>query len=290
MRSSSKPYARPASTKSATTDNKCKQCGGTGLVSIETTMRAYIDQIKMPHIYGDNDDYPIQVMGKCPSCRGGFYGRVDAAKKLAGIPTTFYDKRISEFDWNLYVKEDGTLADTTMHQNAVTSFIEKFEEWENKHLGLYIYSKAKGTGKSLLASCICNELMSTRAIRTRFVNASDLIDIAQSAEKDSYEEYRKNPMKLLYDCKFLVIDDLGQRTNSEWLEDILYKLFDERMRNGRLTIVTSNMSIDALPYNDRIADRLNAICLPLHLPEIRIRSKESMDKRNDFLKEMGLIT
>ena len=97
-------------------------------------------------------------------------------------------------------------------------------------------------------------------------------------------------MKLLYDCKFLVIDDLGQRTNSEWLEDILYKLFDERMRNGRLTIVTSNMSIDALPYNDRIADRLNAICLPLHLPEIRIRSKESMDKRNDFLKEMGLIT
>ncbi len=255
----------------------------------QMTMKEYIDRIKGVHIYAD-ESFMTNVSSPCPTCRGGFFGRVDVAKKLAGIPTTFYDKRISEFNWDLYVKEDGTLADTSMHQNAVKSFVETFEEWEKKHMGLYIYSKAKGSGKSFLASCICNELMSTRAIRTRFVNASDLIDIVQAADKNSPEEYKRDPLKLLQECKFLVIDDLGQRKDSEWLEYLLYKLLDERMRNGRLTVVTSNMSIDSLPYDDRIADRLTAMCLPLHLPEIRIRSKESMDKRNDFLKEMGLIT
>ena len=258
-------------------------------MTVTMTMKDYIDSIKKPHIYAD-ESFETRVSKKCPTCCGGFSGRVDTAKKLAGIPTTFYDKRIDAFDWSLYVREDGTLAETAVHQNAIHSFIDSFEEWEQKHMGLYIYSKAKGSGKSFLASCICNELMSTRAIRTRFVNASDLIDIVQSADKNSPEEYKRDPLKLLQECKFLVIDDLGQRKDSEWLEDILYKLLDERMRNGRLTVVTSNMSIDSLPFDDRIADRLTAMCLPLHLPEIRIRSKESMDKRNDFLKEMGLIT
>lgn len=288
MRSSERRFAEPMKSKSDTT-SKCPTCGGSGWVIELMSMKNYINQNHLEHIYQD-EDFETRVSRKCPSCHGGFAGRVDTARKTAGIPTSFYDKRLSEFDWSLYVKEDGTIADTSLHQNAVRSFVDGFEEWEQKNMGLYIYSKAKGSGKSFLASCICNELMSTRAIRTRFVNAADLIDIIQSADKDSPEEYKRNPLKLLQECVFLVVDDLGQRTNSDWLEDILYKLFDERMRNGKLTVVTSNLSIDSLPYDDRIADRLAAMCLPLHLPEIRIRSRESMDKRNEFLKEMGLKT
>ena len=62
------------------------------------------------------------------------------------------------------------------------------------------------------------------------------------------------------------------------------------MRNGRLTIITANMNIDNLPFDDRISDRISSMCLPIHLPETKVRSKESRDKRTDFLKEMGLIT
>ena len=288
MRSSERRFAAPMKSRSDTT-NKCPTCGGSGWITTMMSMHDYIVENKLDPIYAD-DSFMTRVSKKCPSCHGGFAGRVDVARKIAGIPITFYDKRFSEFDWSLYVKEDGAIADTSLHQNAVRSFVDGFEEWQEKNMGLYIYSKAKGSGKSFLASCICNELMHTRAIRTRFVNVADLIDIIQSADKDSPEEYKRNPLKLLQECVFLVVDDLGQRTNSEWLEDILYKLFDERMRNDRVTVVTSNLSIDSLPYDDRIADRLMAMCLALHLPEIRIRSRESMDKRNEFLKEMGLKT
>lgn len=269
--------------------NKCPECAGSGWVTKIMTMKEYIDSIKGTHIYED-ESFETRVSVKCPLCHGGFSGRVDTAKKLAGIPTTFYESRLDAFDWDLYIRDDGTTADTTSHQKAVNSFVDGFEDWEKKNMGLYIWSKVKGSGKSFLASCICNELMATRAIRTRFVNTSDLIDLAQSGDKDSPEEYKRNPIKLLQDCKFLVLDDIGQRKNSEWLDDILYKILDERMRNGRVTVITANMNIDDLPYDDRISDRISAVCLPLHLPEIKIRSKESRDKRSDFLKEMGLIT
>lgn len=252
------------------------------------TMKEYLDSINGVHIYKD-ESFETRVSKKCPTCNGGFVGMVNNVKRNAGIPTTFYDKRLDAFDWGIYVTDDGAAVDTSSHKRVVENYIEQFETWEEKNMGLYIYSSTKGTGKSFLASCICNELMCTRAIRTRFINAADLIEISQSGDKNSAEEYKRNPMKLLYECKFLVIDDLGQRKNSEWLEDILYKLLDERMNNKRMTVITSNVPIQNLPYDDRIADRLNMICIPLHLPEIRIRSKESRDKRREFLTSMGLI-
>ena len=222
------------------------------------TMYDYIELSHKEHIYED-ETFETRVGRKCPTCHGGFSGRVDTAKKLAGIPTTFYESRIDAFDWSLYIDDDGSVRDTSSHQKAVSSFINNFEDWEKKNMGLYIWSKVKGSGKSFLASCICNELMSTRAIRTRFVNTSDLLDLAQSGDKDSPEEYKRKPIKLLQDCKFLVLDDIGQRKNNDWLDDILYKILDERMRNGRITIITSNMNIDDLPYDDRISDRISAI-------------------------------
>lgn len=282
--SMSASYNNPNSTA-----NKCKECGGSGWVVTKESMRGYIAQRSGAQIYGE-EDFETWVQRKCPKCNGGFAARINAAMKVAGIPSTFYDKRLDSFDWNLYIREDGTAVDTSSHQKAINSFVSEFDNWERKNMGLFIWSTAKGTGKSFLASCICNELMCTRAIRTRFVNASDLIDLAQSGDKDSPEEYKRDPLKLLQDCKFLVLDDVGQRQNSDWLEDILYKILDARMRNGRLTIITANMNIDNLPFDDRIGDRISSMCLPIHLPETKVRSKESRDKRTDFLKEMGLIT
>jgi len=253
------------------------------------TMGAYIAEYNLKHIYKD-ETFETWVSKKCPSCNGGFAGRVSTIKKNAGVPTTFYDKRLDAFDWSLYRKDDGTPYDTSKHQETVTKITKEFEKWDERGMGLYIWSKVKGSGKSFLASCICNELMNTKAIKTRFVNCADLIDISQSGDKDSWEEYKRDPMKLLRECKFLVLDDIGQRTNSEWLEDLLYKLIDERTRNNLVTIITANMSISDLKLDDRISDRINAKCIPLHLPEVKIRSKETMTTRNEFLKEMGLIS
>lgn len=266
-----------ATQKNQTPSFKCERCGGSGMYFFEQKASEYAKENGKPHIYGDNDPM-IWVSKKCPFCNGGFSENVKVAKKLAGIPETFYNKRLDAFDWSVYVDDRGNMADTTAQQDGIKSFIDKFDVWESKNIGLYIYSKTKGAGKTFLASCICNELMHLKAIRTRFVNASSLIDVSQTEDS-----------KLLYECKFLVIDDLGQKhLGNDWLEDILYKILDERMTNKRMTVITSNVEIKALPFNERITDRIDKLCMPFHLPETCVRSKETREERQELLKELGL--
>lgn len=269
------------------TPNKCQRCGGTGMFMFMQKASEYAKERGVPHIY--KEDWEIPVGKPCPFCNGGFADDVIKVKKSADIPNSFYNKRLSDFDWSVYVSDDGKTIDTSSQQSGVRSFIEQFEIWEKKNMGLYIYSKTKGSGKTFLASCICNELMNKQAIRTRFVSASQLIDISQSGDKNANDEYKRNPMKLLHECKFLVIDDLGQKNlGNEWLEDILFKLLDDRMVNSRMTMITSNLAIQELPFNERITDRINKLCMPFHLPEICVRSKEIRESRQELLKELNL--
>lgn len=269
------------------TTNECKRCGGTGMYMFMQKASEYAKERGVPHIY--KEDWEIPVGKPCPFCNGGFADDVIKVKKSADIPNSFYNKRLSDFDWGVYVTDDGKSFNTSSQQNAIKSFIEQFEIWEKKNMGLYIYSKTKGSGKTFLASCICNELMNKQAIRTRFVSASQLIDISQSGDKNANDEYKRNPMKLLHECKFLVIDDLGQKNlGNEWLEDILFKLLDDRMVNSRMTMITSNLAIQELPFNERITDRINKLCMPFHLPEICVRSKEIRESRQELLKELNL--
>lgn len=269
--------------------NKCEYCHGTGMYMFEQKASEYARENGLDHIYGTKD-FDIWVSKKCPYCNGGFAENVKEVKKFSGIPHTFYDKRMDAFDWDIYIGDNGKSADVTNVRKGINSFVNQFETWEENCMGLFIYSRTKGSGKTFLASCICNELMSTRAMKTRFVNASDLIEISNSGDKNSFDEYKRNPMKLLHECKFLVIDDLGQKNlGSDWLADILYKLLDYRMIHNRITIITANMPVEEIPFEERIKDRINKMCMPMHLPEICVRSKETRANKIELLKKVGLM-
>lgn len=283
MNGNEKQSGNPAKSDST----KCPKCGGDGMYIFEQKASEYAKERGVPNIY-KNDPY-IWVSKKCPYCNGGLDEAAKQVKKFSGIPTTFYNKRMSAFDWDIYIDDNGKIVSTANQQKGINSFIEQFEVWEEENIGLYIYSKTKGSGKTFLASCVCNELMSRKAIKTRFVSASDLIEVSQSGDKDSPDEYKRNPIKLLHDCKVLVIDDLGQKnTGGDWLEDILFKLLDDRMINKRMTIITSNLAIQELPFNERIIERVNKLCMPCHLPEICVRSKEITESRQALWKKLDL--
>lgn len=270
--------------------NKCPKCGGDGMYVYMQLASEYAKERGVEDIYASRPQpYYIPVGRKCPYCNGGFIEDVKQVKKFSGIPTTFYDKRMSAFDWGIYVDDSGRTVSTANQQKGINSFIEQFEIWEEENIGLYIYSKTKGSGKTFLASCVCNELMNRRAIKTRFVSASELIDISQSGDRNANDEYKRNPLKLLHDCKFLVIDDLGQKsTGGEWLEDILFKLLDDRVSNKRMTVITSNLAIQELPFDERIIDRVNTLCMPCHLPEICVRSREINERRQALQQKLAI--
>ena len=66
----------------------------------------------------------------------------------------------------------------------------------------------------------------------------------------------------------------------------LYQLINYRYANKLITILTSNYPIEQLGVDDRIKDRINFMCLPLHIPEVPIRSMETDRENSKFIEEV----
>ena len=231
-----------------------------------------------------------EVWKKCEACSGGLKNRVDTSRKLSNIPRAFYNSTYDRFDWTIYRDGSGIQINMSKQKKTIDCFVHDFDKWESEGFGLYICSRTKGSGKTFLASCICNSLMNQNAIRARFVSATELLDIAQSGDKSSEDEYKKNPIKKLCDCKLLVLDDIGmKKTGNEWMNEELFKIIDSRMTQGLVTIITSNQKPDELNVDDRIIERIQKMTVVIELPEYNVRSKEAHAKKIEFFRSVGLI-
>lgn len=256
---------------------KCEMCLGTGLILVEKVPKDSVN------VYGC--EKVLVYTEPCPLCRGAEDRRLFAVKQRANIPSICVDAMMDDFKWDIYRDAQNNVVDLTKQKEFVDSFIDKFSDWEKQGLGLYIYSRLRGTGKTYLASCICNTLMKKHQIVTKFVSVSDLINLAKNAKPNE-----KDPIDILCECRLLVLDDIGQKTTGEeWMNDLLFKIIEARYQHKRVTMFTSNIKNNELRMDDRIISRIDKISCLVPLPEYSYRSKEAYDEKKDFFKEMGLM-
>lgn len=227
---------------------------------------------------------PVELYGgdlakfarRCPVCNGNHDIRVRESKALADIPE---DRTLNAFDWNIYAGFD-----LKREKRIIENFVENFTKFEVKGMGLFLTSKTRGSGKTFLASCIGGELISRYEALTVFVNASDLLNIAQKKREEA-----EDPIEKLISCRVLILDDLGQkRTGLDWLTDELFRIIDKRYQKKRITIVTSNEPLGELAFDDRIIDRLYAMTISINLPEYCVRAQEANTHKEQILKELGI--
>lgn len=206
-------------------------------------------------------------------------GRTDGdfRKTRAMIPFEFLDKRAKDFNWGLY----GCNVD--VQKKIANAFLVNFDKFESNGKGLYIYSKTKGSGKSLLASCLINELIDTSPVNAKFITTLDFIELTKKGftSIESNEE-----VEAIFKSRICVLDDLGVQMKKEWSDTVLYRLINYRMSKKLVTIFTSNISIDQLKIDDRITDRIFKITVPLILPEVSIRNIKAKEENAEFLREI----
>lgn len=256
----------------------CPKCKGGGWVIVKKSTP------RTKATYGD--DREIEFAEPCPYCNGGEKKIIEDIRERANIPATFYDASIENFKWDIYIDGKGEVVDISKQKKFVLSFINDFEKWQAKGLGFYIQSKTRGTGKTFLASCICNSLMTKYKITTKFVSASELINLSKAEVKQG----EKNPIEVMSECKVLVLDDIGAKTSGEdWMNDLLFKIIEARYHNKLVTLFTSNLRINELRVDDRISSRIDKLSQFLPLPEYSYRSQEANKEKRDFFKEMGLM-
>ena len=257
----------------------CPKCGGTGWVIVRKSTALTQSLYK--------SEVGVDYAEPCPYCNGGAQQKTEIIRERANLPVTYYDASIDHFRWDNYIDDKTqTKIDASIQKKYVESFIKDFEKWQEKGIGLYIYSKTRGTGKTYLASCICNALMVKYKLTTKFVSCCDLIELAKRQPRQG----EKAPIEVMCECKVLVLDDLGQKsTGSEWMNDLLFKILDTRYQRKLITLFTSNMKVIELGMDDRLTSRIDKMSQNIPLPECNYRNREAKDEKKDLFKELGLI-
>lgn len=178
-------------------------------------------------------------------------------EKNTNMPEMYAGKTLDDFKWNFY---PGGAMDV---RARVEQFMNNFDQYQKEGMGLFLSSNTKGSGKTLLACCIANEIMQRFVMNTKFINMASYIQ--KTKEKDSdYFAYM--------DATVLVIDDFGvQDETKEWICEKVYDLINYRNSRGKMTIFTSNLRKDKCCAEDRTASRVYEMAIEIKLPEISVR-------------------
>lgn len=205
--------------------------------------------------------------------------------RFANIPEAFGGMDLQTFRTDIYKKPE-SLNVIKATCKIIKEYLANFNDYHAMGKGLYIYSNKKGSGKTRMAASIANELMVKRGKQVKFATSTTILnEIKRTWDKGN--EYTENRLlDHLVTTDILIIDDFGAETVKDWIEDRFYYVINERYTNKKVTIFTTNESLQTFGYGERIASRVMQMTYQVAFPEEGVREYIA---REDNLKMMQRI-
>ena len=172
------------------------------------------------------------------------------------------------------------------HGNNGTAIVLKLVEWvkSDPTKGWYIYGPT-GCGKTYTAMVVCNEYAKSGK-KVCAISVPKWISQCK-LHINSHDDTIAEHQRYMRQCDLLLLDDIGTNGNSAWArDDLLFPILNERMENHRLTLMTSNQTIDGLENffantasgqanetlkAERLIERIKVLCDPLLIDGIDFR-------------------
>lgn len=249
----------------------CSRCGGKGIYfDPEVTAGRYgclrlcscVDEQckcggQRPYQFWDEESRRQPC--PCATFRRRLTG-LEAAFRRADVPARYRWKFQDDFQMEA---PDGTAVPIAQQ---VKGYVSTLVDGDRDPQRGFLLHGPTGTGKTLLACIMLNELMLHRARSGRFLSLSRKYF---QQLKDTFSEESANYGQTwqiideLCNLPYLVLDDLGIQRGTDWELEVLYQLIDARYGDQRFTVVTTNQSPDEIRQmsDGRIHSRLSEMCV-----------------------------
>lgn len=216
---------------------------------------------------------PLVFAKQCTKCGG-----MKHSHDRTGIPPQFCEADLSKFRFDLYNRNMEKL------EKLVKNFCDKFREWEKAGKGLYIWSNTPGSGKTFLSCCLGKSIMMRYDLQMRFTTVPDYMAAVGASYKR--EQGAADESQIYRECDLLLFDDMGSQKSGDWQEQEIFRIVNERLNIGKVTIYTANMPPEKLNVGERTIDRIMKSCVVIQMPEESIRRKQAKAEQEDFLSRM----
>lgn len=153
------------------------------------------------------------------------------------------------------------------YKAAYAAVIDLFQGGDHQK-GVYLSGKP-GAGKTYLAAGVAN-YFARKGKRVAFVNVPQLLSELKMLFHDALAFEQR--LHRIQRAQVLILDDIGGENTSAWSrDDILLPLLDARMEQHRLTLFTSNYSMQELKV--RLATTSNGVKEPVAAERLYERIK-----------------
>lgn len=204
-------------------------------------------------------------------CRCGKLERERQENKLrfANVPTVYRDITMQSVISKYYTPKGQETIRTVV--KMIKYYIDHIDAMQDQGKGLFLWSNKKGSGKTMVAAAIANELMNEYKKNVKFATALDILEEIKSSYNSDSRVYESDLLRDLAEIEILVIDDFGTERVSDWAGEKFYQIINTRYVNNAIIIYTSNHDIRNLKYDDRITNRIIERSYILHFPEESVR-------------------
>lgn len=166
------------------------------------------------------------------------------------------------------------------------NYVDKFPEFLQAGRGLIFFGTV-GTGKTYLAACIANALID-KGYTALVTNFSRIVNTMQGMYEGK-QEY----LDSLNEYDLLVLDDFAAERDTEYMNEMVYNILDNRLRSGLPLILTTNLTASELKEpngitRQRLHSRIYEMCFPVEIVGKDRRRKDLSQNYQKYKEMLGL--
>lgn len=125
------------------------------------------------------------------------------------------------------------------HRDALKIAKKLVKNYPVQDIGL-LFQGPCGIGKTHLAIAIINELIKKKNIPCYFCDFRNLIRNIQSTYTPTSSLTESEVLEPVFQKEVLVLDELGAKRTTAWVEDTVFYIINRRYNNKKVTVFTSN--------------------------------------------------